>query len=185
MYAGVLVLADTLRKEAASFIADLRSLGVRRVVLATGDVGDVAYSVSKDLPVEKIYSELMPNEKVDVVRAEQPNGLVLMMGDGVNDAPALAAADVGVAMGATGAAAAAQAADVVLFVDRLQQLVLAMRIAKRTKQIALQSVYVGIGLSMVGMMVAAVGYLSPVQGALAQEAIDVLVIVDALRALSD
>ena len=183
--AGQIVLADELRDGIAQFLDKVRSLGVDRIVLATGDRRDVAERVTAGLGFDAVRSELTPDQKVLVVLSERKAGPVMMIGDGVNDAPALAAADVGVAMGAKGAAASAEAADVVLLVDRLDRIVSAIEIARRTRTIALESVFVGIGLSMIGMTAAAMGYLTPVQGAFLQEVIDVAVILNALRVLRD
>jgi P-type E1-E2 ATPase len=133
--------------------------------------------------VDDAFGDLTPGQKVDLVTREAAIAPVMMIGDGVNDAPALAAADVGVALGARGNAASSEAAGIVLLVDALAPLALAVRIGRRTRDIALQSVFVGLGLSLGAMLVAAVGYLPPVQGALLQEAIDVAVILNALRAL--
>ncbi|MFO1141818.1 MAG: heavy metal translocating P-type ATPase [Amaricoccus sp.] len=181
--AGTLVLADTLRPGTAALMEALRRAGVRRLVLATGDRPEVAEAVTAGLGFDAVHAGLAPRDKVAVVRAERAEGSVMMIGDGVNDAPALAAADVGVAMGARGAAAAAEAADVVLLVDRIDRIVPGLAIARRARRIALESVVAGLGLSIVGMVAAAFGLISPVQGALLQEAIDVAVILNALRAL--
>ncbi|MBM3529807.1 MAG: heavy metal translocating P-type ATPase [Alphaproteobacteria bacterium] len=180
--AGELVLADELRSGTEALLKRLRELSFERIVLATGDRREVADAVVAGLDIDAVRPELTPDQKVMVVLAERKNGPVMMAGDGVNDAPALAAADVGLAMGA-GAAASAEAADVVLLVDRLDRIVPAVEIAHRSRRIALESVYAGIGLSVAGMIAAAFGYITPVQGALLQEAIDVAVILNALRAL--
>ncbi len=183
--AGVLVLADELRQDAARVIRELRELGIRRIVMASGDRRDVTEAMTRELSFDAVHGELTPEQKIEIVRAERPMGPVMMIGDGVNDAPALAAADLGVAMGANGAAASAEAADVVLLVDDLHRIVPAIRVARRSQRIALQSVAAGIGMSAAAMVVAAFGYLTPVQGALVQEVIDVAVILNALRALGE
>jgi heavy metal translocating P-type ATPase len=180
---GLLILADPLRAGTQALLRDLKSLGVARIVLATGDRRDVAEMVVKGLPIDAVRSELSPDQKTLVVLSERKNGPVMMIGDGVNDAPALAAADLGVAMGAKGTAASAEAADVVLLVDQLDRVLPAIRIARRSRLIALESVYAGLGLSVAGMIAAALGLITPVQGAIFQEVIDVAVILNALRAL--
>jgi P-type E1-E2 ATPase len=163
----------------------LRGLGIDRIVLATGDRHEVAAAITEGLSIDAVRAELTPDQKILVVLSERKHGPVMMIGDGVNDAPALAAADLGLAMGARGAAASAEAADVVLLVDQLDRVVPAIAIARRSRSIALQSVYAGIGLSVVAMAAAALGWITPVQGALLQEVIDVAVILNALRALHD
>ncbi len=181
--AGLIILADTVREGSEELLRRLRQGGIERIVLATGDRMDVARFVSTGLGLDVVRADLTPDQKVLVVLSERKNGPVMMIGDGVNDAPALAAADLGVAMGARGAAASSEAADVVLLVDHLDRILPAMNIARRSRTIALQSVVIGMGLSITAMLAAAAGHLQPVQGALLQEVIDVAVIFNALRAL--
>jgi heavy metal translocating P-type ATPase len=182
---GVLVLVDRLRAGTETLLRDLKSLGLARIVLATGDRRDVAETVVRGLPIDAVRWELSPDQKTLVVLSERKNGPVMMIGDGINDAPALAAADLGMAMGAKGAAASAEAADVVLLVDQLDRVLPAIKIARRSRFIALESVYAGLGLSVLGMIAAALGHITPVQGAVFQEVIDIAVILNALRALHD
>ncbi|MGJ8597911.1 heavy metal translocating P-type ATPase [Sulfitobacter sp.] len=181
--AGHLVMADPLREGISTMLAGLRREGIDRILLATGDRAAVATHVTEGLGLDGLHTGLTPDQKVQLVLSERKNGPVIMIGDGVNDAPALAVADVGVAMGARGAAAASEAADVVLLVDRIDRISSGIEVARGARRIAVQSVAVGIGLSVLGMIAAAFGYLTPVQGALLQEVIDVAVILNALRAL--
>jgi len=181
--AGLIVLEDRVRTDARQSLDAFRASGVTRIVLASGDRSDIASSIGTALCVDLALGQLSPGEKVEVVQREARNGPVMLVGDGVNDAPALAAADVGVAMGARGAAASSEASGVVLLVDALAPLAKAITIAKRTRVIALQSIFVGLGLLISAMIIAALGFLPPVQVALVQEFVDVAVILNALRAL--
>jgi P-type E1-E2 ATPase len=151
--------------------------------MLTGDRAGPAERSGDHLGLDAVFAALSPADKIARVRAELASGMTMMIGDGINDAPALAAADIGVAMGARGAAAAAEAADVVLMVDWIDRIAEAIAIARRARRIALQSITVGMGLSFIAMGVAAFGYLPPVLGALLQEVIDIMVILNALRAL--
>ena len=181
--AGVLILQDPIRPEAPRVLRSLRAAGLERIHLVTGDHPDVAELVGDVLGVDRVFAERAPDEKADVVRRVRSEGVTAMVGDGINDAPALALADVGIAMGARGATAASEAADVVLTSDRFQGIADAISIAQRTRRIALESVVVGMGLSLIAMGFAAAGFIPPIDGALLQEAIDILVILNALRAL--
>jgi len=181
--AGWIEMADTLRSGTTELLSEIRRNGVARLLLATGDRHAVADAVTEGLGLDAVHADLTPDQKVLLVLSERKHGPVMMVGDGVNDAPALAAADVGVAMGARGAAASAETADVVLLADDLGRLLPGLVIARGARLIAWQSVVAGIGLSVAGMFAAAFGYLTPVQGALLQEVIDVAVILNALRAL--
>jgi len=180
---GALTFDDTIRPDAASTIRSLRRLGVERIVMATGDHPVAARSVGLAIDVDLILAQSTPQEKVEALEELRGRGITAMVGDGINDAPALAAADVGVAMGARGATASSEAADVVLIVDRLQRLVDAIGIAKRSRSIAVQSVVIGMSLSLAAMAAASFGLLVPIAGALLQEAIDVIAITNSLRAL--
>lgn len=184
--AGVIVLADELRPDAESIVTRLRGEGIRHIAVASGDRTSVAQRIGQQLGVDQVYAEQSPEEKLAVVRAlrEDPElAPVIMVGDGVNDAPALAIADLGIAMGAAGATVASETADVVITVDRIDRVVDAVHAGRRALHIARQSVLVGMGLSIAAMGVAAAGYLPPVAGALFQEVIDLAVILNALRAL--
>lgn len=181
--AGILILQDPIRPDAPRALRSLRAAGIQHIHLVTGDHPDVAELVGDVLGVDRVFAERAPDEKVDVVRLVRSEGVTAMVGDGINDAPALALADVGIAMGARGATAASEAADVVLTSDRFQSIAEAIRIAQRTRRIALQSVMVGMALSLLAMGFATAGFIAPIDGALLQEAIDVLVILNALRAL--
>ncbi len=180
---GALVLEDQIRPDSPLTIRRLRREGLRPISMLTGDHPRVAESVGAALGVDRVLAERSPAEKIEAVREATTEGVTIMVGDGINDAPALAAADVGVAMGARGATASSEAADVVLLVDRLDRLTEALRIARRSRRIAIEAVVLGMALSFAAMAVAAVGLLPPVAGAIAQEGIDAVAILWALRAL--
>jgi heavy metal translocating P-type ATPase len=181
---GVILLADELRRETPRAVQSLRTAGVSRIIMVTGDRADAAETIGAALDLDAVLAEREPADKVDAVAREQRQSPTAMIGDGINDAPALAAANVGIAMGARGASASSEAADVVILVDRLDRVSEAFSIARRTRDIALQSILAGMGLSGVAMGFAAVGLLPPIAGALTQEIIDVVVILNALRALT-
>ncbi|AWV00486.1 heavy metal translocating P-type ATPase [Burkholderia sp. JP2-270] len=180
---GAIQMADQVRLETPRALRLLKREGVERLVMLTGDRRDIAQAVGELLGVIDVRAEQTPTDKLVAIQAARKEGVTIMVGDGVNDAPALAAADVGIAMGARGAAASSEAADVVLLVDRLDRLVDAIRIARRSRRIALESVVIGMSLSVVAMTIAAAGFLPPIAGAVIQEVVDVVVIVNALRVL--
>ena len=186
--AGVALIGDRLRTDADQLVPRLRSAGIRHVALVTGDRTAVADQVGAALGVDRVYAEQTPDEKLEIVRAlkaREDLGSIVMVGDGINDAPALALADVGIAMGSAGATVSSETADAVVLVDRVDRIADAVKIGRRALYIARQSVLLGMGASFVAMGFAAAGYLPPVAGALLQEGIDVAVILNALRALTD
>jgi heavy metal translocating P-type ATPase len=181
--AGAFLFGDPIRPDAARMVRRLRAAGIRRVVLLTGDRADLAEAVGRVVRVDDVVAERDPAGKLATVTAESARGPTIMVGDGINDAPSLAAADVGVALAATGATASSEAADVVLTVDRISALADAIGIARHARRIAARAAAVGMGLSAIAMAAAAVGLLIPAVGALTQEGIDVLAIGIALLAL--
>ncbi|MGZ6686508.1 MAG: heavy metal translocating P-type ATPase [Solirubrobacteraceae bacterium] len=183
---GVIVMADELRPDAVEIVRRLRAEGVSLLAMVSGDRRSVAERIGRELGIDRVYAELTPQDKLEVVRsirARPELRPVVMVGDGVNDAPALTLADVGIAMGAAGATVSSETADAVVVVDRIDRVVDAVHAGRRSVFIARQSVLCGMGLSITAMGVAAAGYLPPVAGALLQEGIDLAVILNALRAL--
>jgi P-type E1-E2 ATPase len=184
--AGVLVMGDHVRADAHELMRRLRATGVRHVAMLSGDRAEIAQAVGDQLGMDRVYADQSPEDKLGIVtrlRGDPRLAPVVMVGDGINDAPALAVADVGIAMGGAGATVSSETADAVITVDRIDRVADAIAIGQRTVRIARQSVLSGIGLSTFGMALAAAGWLVPVAGAIAQEAIDVAVILNSLRAL--
>ena len=181
-FAGVIEFADELRPGLPQMFAALREAGVRRCMLLSGDSVAHTSAIAMRVGVTEARGGLLPSDKLDVVAGlERAGERVLMVGDGTNDAPALSAATVGIALAGHGGGITAEAADVVILNDDLARVVEAIRISRRTVRIARQSIWTGLGLSVAAMFVAAAGYIPPPIGALLQEAIDVAVILNALR----
>jgi heavy metal translocating P-type ATPase len=184
--AGAVVMGDHVRADAHGLVEKLHVAGIRHVAMATGDRGPVADAVGAALGVDRVYADQSPEAKVEIVRSMRADPAlrpVVMVGDGINDAPALALADVGIAMGSAGGTVSSDTADAVVVLDRVDRVLDALQIGRRSVRIARQSVLAGLALSVVAMAAAAAGLLAPVFGALLQEAIDVAVIANALRAL--
>ncbi|HEV2225269.1 MAG TPA: heavy metal translocating P-type ATPase [Nitrososphaerales archaeon] len=181
--AGIIVFSDQLRPGVPSMIQSLSELGVEHTVMLTGDNRVNAGTIAREAGIERVEANLLPEQKVEEVR--KLNSMyqnTMMVGDGINDAPALATATVGVAMGAHGTGISAEAADIVLLVDDVTKVRDGIEIGQRTLHIAKQSIYFGIGVSIVLMIIASFGYIQPAAGAVMQEALDISVILNALRA---
>jgi heavy metal translocating P-type ATPase len=178
---GTINLRDEPRLESEATLASLHALGIRDIMMVTGDNERTAMAIAKSLGIDHVHADMLPADKLRVLDEVKARPLVFV-GDGVNDAPALTASDVGIALGARGSTAASESADIVILNDDLGHVVTALRIAKRTFKIATQSILVGIGISLVLMLVFATGKFTPLTGAVLQEVVDVVVIFNALRA---
>ncbi len=178
---GVIHFADTVRPEAKQTLAHLHKLGLKEISMITGDHQPAAEAIARQLGIDKIYADQLPADKLHTLAKLRPKPIVFV-GDGVNDAPVLTSADVGIALGAQGSTAASESADMVIMLDDLSRVGVAVEIAKRTFKIADQSILIGLGLSFILMAVFATGKLSPIVGAGLQEVVDVISIFNALRA---
>lgn len=180
---GAISYADKVRDGLAPLFARLHALGLKRLVLLSGDHTENVLPIAKAVGIDEARGDLLPHDKVEVVRALEREGRrVLMVGDGTNDAPALAAATVGVALAAHGGGISAEAAGVVLLADDVTRTADAVEIGQHAVRVARQSIIAGLALSGAAMVVAALGYIPPTVGAFIQEAVDVAVILNALRA---
>lgn len=180
---GLLVLEDVPRAELARLSSDLKEAGIKQTIMLTGDSEIVARQVGKIAQVDRVVSRCLPEDKVRIVQELTQQGhRVLMVGDGINDAPALASATVGMALGTQGLTAAATAADTVLLSTDILRVAHGVRLGRHVMRVALQGIWVGMGLSVIAMGFAAAGFIIPAAGAILQEAIDVIVILNALRA---
>ncbi|MEM8735008.1 MAG: cation-translocating P-type ATPase [Planctomycetota bacterium] len=183
---GAILLADREREDAKSVIAELKRMGVMRTTLLTGDRRPVAEKVAADVGLDYVVAEVLPGHKREVVRAEREAGYhVMVVGDGVNDAPALAESDIGTAMGAAGAEIALHSADVVLMTERLDRLPFAVNLARRTRATIHRNVIVGVGLTAVMLVLASAGVISPIAGAIVQNVGELYVILNSAALLRD
>lgn len=181
---GSFVFFDPLRAEANNTLSRLKSMGIKKFVMLTGDNKKVAQNIGLQLGIQNIKAHLLPAQKLKIINKLKKKYICAMVGDGVNDSPTLAAADVGIALGAKGSTAASESADVVIMLDNLSKVADSVLIAKHATKIAKQSILVGIGLSVLLMVIAFLGYIVPLKGAIMQEVVDVAVIINALRALN-
>ncbi len=179
--AGVISFSDELRPEAAATLERLHQLGIHETIMVTGDNRTAAAAIAEQLGISHVHAEALPADKLHIL-SESKHRPMVFVGDGVNDAPILTAADVGIALGARGVAAASESADMVIMLDDVSRVATALQIAKRTFQIARQSILAGIALSLVLMAIFATGKFPPLAGAVLQEVVDVVVIFNALRA---
>lgn len=179
--AGAITLQDEIRPEAEETLRRLNQLGIRETLMVTGDNKVTAAAIAKKLGISHVHAEALPADKLHILSEAKKRPLAFV-GDGVNDAPILTAADIGIALGAKGSTAASESADMVIMLDDVSRVAIAVAIAKRTFQIARQSILIGIGLSVLLMIIFASGAFSPLAGALVQEVVDVFVIFNALRA---
>ncbi|MEI6581211.1 MAG: HAD-IC family P-type ATPase [bacterium] len=179
---GYVVFADIVRPETKAMFESIREHDVPRLIMLTGDKKAVAENIAKSVGITELQAELLPEQKVEWLKKIQKEyGPMAMVGDGVNDAPALAVASVGIAMASHGATAASETGDIVIMVNNMHRVHDALHIAQNAMKLAKQGIFFGMGVSVILMVLALLGYITPIFGALMQEILDVIVIMNALR----
>ena len=183
--AGSISFTDNVRANSKSTIQALRQMGIKHIIMLTGDHAKTAQTIATSIGIDEVKADLLPNDKLSVLKnLDDSYRPVAFVGDGINDAPSLAVADVGIALGAKGATAASESADIVIMLDDISRVAHGLAIAKRTFVVARQSILTGIAISIGLMLIFATGRFQPVWGAILQEVVDVIVIFNALRAHS-
>ena len=186
-FAGYIVISDEIKKDAKKAIKDLKDIGIKKSVMLTGDVEKVAKKVGEELGLDEIYSNLLPQDKVskfeEIIKNKNSKGNVVFVGDGINDAPVLARADVGIAMGAMGSDAAIEAADVVIMTDEPSKIVTAIKSSKKTMKIAMQNIILAFGVKAIALILSALGIADMWMAVFADTGVTILAVLNSFRAL--
>lgn len=187
VYAGYIVISDEVKDDSASAIKALKALGVKKTVMLTGDVRSVGEKVGKQLGLDEVYAELLPTEKVEklelIDKQKSPKGKLVFVGDGINDAPVLARADIGMAMGGLGSDAAIEAADVVIMTDEPSKIATGIKIAKRTRKIVWQNIILAMGVKLIFLILGATGVSSLWEAVFADVGVTVIAVINAMRVM--
>ena len=186
-FTGYIVISDEIKKDAKKAIKDLKDIGIKKSVMLTGDVEKVAKKVGEELGLDEIYSNLLPQDKVskfeEIIKNKNSKGNVVFVGDGINDAPVLARADVGIAMGAMGSDAAIEAADVVIMTDEPSKIVTAIKSSKKTMKIAMQNIILAFGVKAIALILSALGIADMWMAVFADTGVTILAVLNSFRAL--
>ena len=186
-FAGYIVISDELKKDSKKTIKDLKDIGIKKTIMLTGDLEKVSKKVGKDLGLDEVYTNLLPQDKVskfeEIIENKKSKGNVVFVGDGINDAPVLARADVGIAMGAMGSDAAIEAADVVIMTDEPSKIVTAIKSSKRTMKIAMQNISLAFGIKAIVLILSALGIADMWMAVFADTGVTILAVLNSFRAL--
>lgn len=186
-YAGSIIISDEIKEDSIRAIESLKSMGVKKIVMLTGDNKDIASNIGKMLGVDEVYSELLPHEKVEKLEAldkeKSPKGKIVFVGDGINDAPVLARADVGIAMGGVGSDAAIEAADIVIMTDEPSKIAEAIKIAKKTKSIVMQNIIFALGVKIVILVLAVFGISTMWEAVFGDVGVALIAVLNSMRAM--